>query len=293
MQKEVILTCALTGAANSVPKNRNVPVTPKQIADDAHDAASAGAAAVHVHVRNPDTGLESTDPNLFREVVDRIRDRGTDVIINLTTGIGVTVAFDRNDPSRLDPKGTDFWPPERRLQHIELVRPDVCSLDVPIMNFGEEPFLNLPEHVRVMARRMRELGVKPEIECFDLGDLWAVQRYIDEGLFEPPYLIQLCTGVRYGAPATPRALMALVDSLPKDCNWGAFGIGDRQMPIVAQAVLLGGNVRVGLEDNLYLAKNELATNPKLVERAVGIIESLGAGAASAAAARRRLGIGPT
>jgi uncharacterized protein (DUF849 family) len=267
-----------------------VPVTPLQIAEAARQAADAGAAMVHIHVRDPRTGMEATDKALFIEVVDRIRQQGTDVIINLTTGIGATVVFDKNDPPGIDPTLSDFWGGERRVEHIALARPEVCSLDVPIMNFNDYPFLCLPDHVRVMARLIRELGVKPEIECFDLGDLWSTQRFIDEDLFEAPPLIQLCMGVKYGAPPTARALLAMLDLLPAGAVWGAFGVGSHQFAMAAQAALLGGNVRVGLEDNLYLAKGVFATNGQLVERAVTILEGLGTRAATANEARRMLGL---
>jgi len=290
MRHDIVLTCALTGSADSTAKNRHVPITPEQIARAADDAAKAGATIVHIHVRDPATGKESYDCKLFLEVVDRIRQQGTDVIINLTTAIGVAVAFDADDPSRLNAAKTDFWPPARRLQHIELAMPELCSLDMPIMNFNEEPYINLPEHVRFMATRLRELKVKPEIECFDLGDLWATQRLIDEELFETPPLIQLCMGIRYGAPATTRSLVAMHDLLPARCIWGAFGIGDRQMPMAAQSFLMGGHVRVGLEDNLYLSKGVPATNTQLVERAVEIIERLGGRIATTAEARRLLNL---
>jgi uncharacterized protein (DUF849 family) len=267
-----------------------VPVTPLQIADAAAQAANAGAAMVHIHVRDPNTGLEATDKQLFIEVVDRIRQQGTDVIINLTTGIGATVVFDAADPSRLDPAQTDFWTPERRVEHIAAARPDVCSLDVPIMNFNDYAFCCLPDHIRVMAKLIRALGVKPEIECFDLGDLWSTQRFVDEGLFEAPTIVQLCMGIRYGAPATARALLAMLDLLPPGAVWGAFGVGDQQFPMVAQAALLGGNVRVGLEDNLFLAKGVPATNGQLVERAASILHDLGTRHATTAEARHILGL---
>jgi uncharacterized protein (DUF849 family) len=222
--------------------------------------------------------------------VDRIRDQGTDIIINLTTAIGVIFTFDPRNPSRLDPENTDFWTPERRLEHIEACMPDVCSLDVPIMNYSDTPYANLPEHVRVLAKRLKEIKVKPEIEAFDIGDMWRTQVYIDEDLFDSPPLIQLCMGVKYGIPATTKGMIAMYDMLPDDCVWGAFGIGARQMPMVAQAVLMGGNVRVGLEDNLYLEKGVPATNAQLVERAVEIIERLGSNVSKVSDARKALNL---
>ena len=290
MNKNVMITCAISGGADNCARNPNIPVTAEQVARDVADIAAAGASMVHIHVRDPATSLESWEAGHFKAVVDRIREQGTDIIINLTSAIGMLVAFDTRDPSRLDPERTAFWPPERRLEHIELIRPDVCSLDVPIMNYGDTPYCNLPEHVRVIARRARELGVKPEIECFDLGDLWRTREYIEEGLFDTPPLVQLCMGVKYGAPATTRGLVAMVDQLPAGCVWSAFGIGATQMPMVAQSVLLGGHVRVGLEDNLFLDRGVPATNAQLVERAVEIVERLGARVSTVAEARRTLNL---
>ncbi|MBW2370135.1 MAG: 3-keto-5-aminohexanoate cleavage protein [Deltaproteobacteria bacterium] len=263
MKDNYFITCALTGGGDTTKKNPNIPITPKEIAQEADVAAKAGASMVHMHVRNPATGLESTDKSHFIEVVDRIRQQGTDVIINLTTAIGTDVVFDEKNPSQLAP-GTDFWPPERRLEHIEEAMPDVCSLDVPIMNYADTPYCNLPEHVRLMAKRLKEIKVKPEIECFDLGDLWATQRFIDEGLFD--------------------------DMLPENCVWGTLGVGSFQMQMVAQSVLLGGNVRVGLEDNLYIAKGKPATNAMLVESAVDIIQRLGGHVGTVKAARKLLNL---
>jgi len=288
MKRDVIVTCAVTGGADTTGKNPNIPVTPKEIADTVAEVAAAGATMVHCHVRDPETKKESWKKEHFIEVVDRIRDQGTDVIINLTSAIGVMVGFDSNDPVGLDSEVTDFWRPERRLEHIEAAMPDVCSLDVPIMNYGDEPYCNLPKHVRVLAKRVREIGVKPEIEAFDLGDMWRTQSYIEEGLFEEPAMIQLCMGVKYGVPATTRGIVAMCDMLPDDCVWGAFGIGARQMPMVAQSVLMGGNVRVGLEDNLYLEKGVLASNVQLVERAIEIIERLGSNVSTVGNARKAL-----
>ena len=285
MKEKYLITCALTGGGDTTRKNPNVPVTPKEIAQAADDAAKAGASMVHIHVRNSKTGLESTKTEDFVEVVDRIRQKGTDVIINLTTAIGTDVFFDNKNPSILAPE-TDFWPPERRLEHIEAAMPDVCSLDVPIMNYLDTPYCNLPEHVRFMAKRLQEIKVKPEIECFDLGDMWATQRFIDEGIFDAPPLIQLCLGVKYAVPATPKGMIAMVDMMPENCVWGVLGVGAAQFQMVAQAVLLGGNVRVGLEDNLYLSKGKLATNEALVEKAVEVIQHLGGNVASVKDARK-------
>ncbi|MCP4302092.1 MAG: 3-keto-5-aminohexanoate cleavage protein, partial [Gammaproteobacteria bacterium] len=275
MKKDVMITCAVTGGADTTSRNPHIPVSPEEIARNVSEVAAAGATMAHIHVRDPETRLESWRKEHFIEVVDRIRDQGTDIIINLTSAIGIKITFDSGNPSQLDPDNTDFWHPERRLEHIEAAMPDVCSLDVPIMNYNDTPYCNLPEHVRILAGRVKEIGVKPEIEAFDLGDMWRTYDYIGDGLFDDPPLIQLCMGVKYGVPATTRGIVAMCDMLPENCVWGAFGIGARQFPMVAQSVLLGGNVRVGLEDNLYLEKGVPATNVQLVEGAVEIIERLG------------------
>lgn len=290
MRTKVSICCALTGGSDTVAKNPNVPVTPKEIAAAADEAARAGASMVHIHVRDPETGKESWDKKYFIEVTDRIRQQGTDVIINLTSAIGMLVGFDDDDPGKFDPNKTDFWPAERRMEHILEAKPEVCSLDIPIMNYHGTPYLNLPNQVRKIARMTQDHGIKPELECFDVGDLWATQQYIEEGLFDAPPLIQLCMGIKFGIPATTRGLIAMCDMLPDGCVWGAFGVGPTEMPMVAQSVLMGGNVRVGLEDNLYLSADVLASNATLVERAVEIIERLGAQVATTAEARAELNL---
>ena len=289
MRQDYLVTCALTGNADTTRKNPNIPVSPKEIAKSADEAAKAGATMVHIHVRNSETGLESTKKEDFVEVVDRIRQQGTDVIINLTTAIGIWAVFDKEDPGKLSPE-TNFWPWQKRLEHIEAAMPDVCSLDVPIMNYADTPYLNLPDQVRGMAKRLQEIKVKPETECFDLGDMWATQRFIDEGIFDAPPLIQLCMGVKYGAQATPQGLLAMYELMPKDCVWGTLGVGPAQMQMVAQSAMLGGNVRVGLEDNLYLRKGQLATNPQLVEAAIDIIQKLGGNISSVKEAKKTLNL---
>jgi len=290
MRIDVLVTCAVTGGADTTGRNSNIPVTAEEIARNVAEVAAAGATMAHIHVRDPETRLESWKKEHFIEVVDRIRDQGTDIIINLTSAIGIEIRFDSDNPSQLDPDNTDFWHPERRLEHIEAAMPDVCSLDVPIMNYNDTPYCNLPEHVRILAGRVKEIGVKPEIEAFDLGDMWRTREYIADGLFEDPPLIQLCMGVKYGVSATTRGMIAMCDMLPENCVWGAFGIGAHQMPMVAQSVLMGGNVRVGLEDNLYLEKGIPATNAQLVERAVEIIERLGSNVSTVSDARRALNL---
>lgn len=290
MKKDVMITCAVTGGADTTSRNPNIPVSAEEIARDVAAVAAAGATMVHLHVRDPETKQESWEKERFVEVVDRIRDQGTDVIINLTTAVGTRVAFDLDNPNQLDASQTDFWHPDRRLEHIEAAMPDVCSLDVPIMNYNDTPYCNLPPHVTHMAKRLQELKVKPEIEAFDVGDLWRTQEYIEEGIFDAPPLIQLCMGVKYGIPATTRGIVAMCDMMPEGAVWGGFGIGPKQMPMVAQCILMGGNVRVGLEDNLYLERGVPATNAQLVERAVEIIERMGSNVTSVADARKTLNL---
>ena len=287
MSTEVIVTCAVTGAGDTVARSDRVPVTPAAIAAACIEAAREGAAIAHVHVRDPRSGQGSREVALYREVVERVRDAGTDVILNLTTGMGGDYLPDETDPARAGP-GSDLVPPLVRLAHIEALRPPLCSLDCGTMNFGPGVFMNTPAHLEQMAARIRELGVKAELEVFELGHIRLAKELIARGLIEPPPLFQLCLGIPWGAPADPRTLIAMRDALPPEALWGAFGIGREQFPMVAQAVLLGGNVRVGLEDNLYLARGQLATNGELVARAVELIGRLGRSVASPASARRML-----
>jgi uncharacterized protein (DUF849 family) len=287
MSSEVIVTCAVTGAGDTVARSDRVPVTPAAIAAACIEAAREGAAIAHVHVRDPRSGQGSRELALYREVVERVRDAGTDVILNLTSGMGGDYLPDESDPARAGP-GSDFVPPLVRLVHIEALRPALCSLDCGTMNFGPGVFMNTPAHLEQMAARIRELGVKPELEVFELGHIRFAKELMARGLIEPPPLFQLCLGIPWGAPADPRTLIAMRDALPPEALWSAFGIGREQFPMVAQAVLLGGNVRVGLEDNLYLARGQLATNGELVARAVELIGRLGRSVASPASARRIL-----
>jgi uncharacterized protein (DUF849 family) len=288
---EVIITCALTGAGDTVGKSEHVPVTPEQIAASAVEAANAGAAVVHIHVRDVESGQGSRDVALYREVVRRVKDSGVDVVINLTAGMGGDLVIDQEDP--LKPvDGTDLVNGLDRLPHVEELLPDICTLDCGSLNFGEgsQLYVSTPDMLRAGAKRIQELGVKPEMEIFDTGHLWFATKLIEEGLIDPPPLFQLCMGIPYGAPANPELLQAMVNMLPKDAVWASFAIGRDQLPWVAQSALLGGHVRVGLEDNLYLAKGVKATNGQLVERAVSIIEDLGAHVATPAQARRQLGL---
>ena len=277
MNFNAFITCALTGAGNTVDKHPAIPVTPEQIADSAIDAAKAGAAVVHIHVRDPKTGAPSRDPKLFAEVVSRIRDSGTDVVLNTTAGMGGDMVFGEGEnPLPLNEKGTDMAGPLERLAHVEELLPEICTLDCGTMNFAESNYVmtNTPGMLKSMAQRVKDLGVRPELEVFDSGHLVLVKELIKAGLLEKPYLIQLCMGIPYGAPDDPGTLLALVNQLPPDSVFSAFSIGRHQLPYVAMAVLAGGNVRVGLEDNLYLEKGVFASNTQLVERAATILSSL-------------------
>lgn len=284
----VFITCAVTGSGDTVRKNPKVPVTPEQIAASALEAHAAGAAIVHVHVRDPATGAPSRDGALFREVVDRIRARNDEVIINLTGGMGGDLLLGPDDAPLEFAAGTDFVGPQERLAHISALRPEIGSLDCGSLNFDEALYGTTPRYLRAMAEEFRKRSVRPEIEVFELGHIELARQLIAEGLIETPALFQLCLGIRYGAPATTEAMQAMRDALPRGVLWSAFGVGRMQMPMVAQAVLLGGNVRVGLEDNLYLEKGVPASNAQLVERAVAIVRMLGAHVQSAAEARKQL-----
>lgn len=289
MNREVIITCALTGAGDTVGRSPHVPVSPAQIASDAVEAANAGAAVVHIHVRNIETGQPSRDVALYREVVERVRDSGVDVVINLTAGMGGDLVIDQEDP--LKPvDGTDLVNAIDRLPHVEELLPDICTLDCGSLNFGEgsQLYISTPDMLRIGAKRIQELGVKPELEIFDSGHLWFATKMVAEGLIDPPPLFQLCMGIPYGAPADIGLLQAMVHLLPPGAQWASFAIGRDQMPWVAQSVLLGGHARVGLEDNLYLGKGVKATNGQLVERAVSIVEDLGAVVAGPQRARELL-----
>ena len=291
MNNEVIITCAVTGAGDTVGRHPGVPVTPEQVADAAIEAAKAGAAVAHVHVRDPETGKGSRDPALFREAVERIRDSGTDVVINLTAGMGGDWVPSDDDPSLPGP-GTDMIGPAERLVHVEDLKPEICSLDCGTLNFGggNEIYISTPAYLKAMAEQVKAWGVKPELEVFDLGHIRFARSMIDAGLIEDPPLFQICLGIPWGAGADTATMMAMRDALPDGALWAGFGISRMEMPMVAQAVVLGGNVRVGLEDNLYLDKGVLASNGQLVERAVEIVERLGARVLSPLEARAKLGL---
>jgi uncharacterized protein (DUF849 family) len=277
---DVFITCAVTGAGATADKSELVPVTPQQIADAAIEAGKAGAAVVHIHVRDPETGKGARDPALYREVVERIRSSDVDVVLNLSAGMGGDLVLGGDEaPLPLDPDGTDMAGAAERLAHVEELRPEICTLDCGSMNFaagGDYVLVNTPGILRAMARRIQELGVRPELEVFDSGHLVLVKELIAEGLIDDPVLIQLCMGIPYGAPDDPTTLMTMVAGLPPGCVFSAFSIGRMQLPYVGMAALAGGNARVGLEDNIYLSRGALATNGELVERAVTILEAMNA-----------------
>ncbi|HEY1512469.1 MAG TPA: 3-keto-5-aminohexanoate cleavage protein [Gaiellaceae bacterium] len=278
MNWEVFLTCAVTGAGDTAGRSGYVPVTPEQIADAAIDAAQAGAAIAHIHVRDPDTGRGSRDTALYRAVVERIRAADVDVVLNLTAGMGGDLVLGGEEhPLPPDEEGTDMAGAAERLAHVEELLPEICTLDCGTMNFaagGDYVMVNTPAMLRAMAARVRELGVRPELEVFDTGHLVFVHELIRDGLIDDPPMIQLCTGIPYGAPDDLGTLLAMVNRLPANAIFSAFSIGRMQLPFVALAPMVGGNARVGLEDNLYLSRGRLATNAELVERAVAILASM-------------------
>jgi uncharacterized protein (DUF849 family) len=289
LASEVFITCAVTGSADSVRKNPNVPVTPAEIAASALEAHAAGAAIVHLHVRDPQSGMASRDPALFREVVDRIRRQNRDVILNLTGGMGGDLLIGPENAPLSFRTGTDFVGPRERIEHVLELLPEIGSLDCGSLNFDELLYGTTPGFLRTMARAYRQHNVRPELEVFELGHIELAKQLLAEGLIDQPALFQLCLGIKYGAPASSEAMHAMRDALPAGSHWSAFGLGRLQMPMVAQSVLLGGNVRVGLEDNLYLDKGVPATNAQLVERARTIIELLGVRVLTAGETRERLG----
>jgi len=293
MNREVIVTCAVTGSGDTVDKHPGVPVTPDQIANSAIEAAKAGAAIAHMHVRDPETGQPSRDLKFYSEVVERVRDSDTDVVVNLTAGMGGDWVVDKTDPTK-PAAGTDMISPEERLAHVEALLPEICSLDCGTLNFGDGDsiYISTPRMLRAMAERIKACGVKPELEVFDMGHLRFANQLVAEGLVEDPPLYQICLGIPWGAPADTDTMKAMRDMLPQGAHWAGFGISRMEMPMVAQAVLLGGHVRVGLEDNLYLDKGVLATNGQLVERAVNIIELMGARVLTPGEAREKLKLQP-
>ena len=276
MNNEVIVTCAVTGAGDTLGKHPEVPVTPEQISNAAIAAAKAGASVAHIHVRDPETGLGSRDVNLFKEVVERIRDSETDVVINLTAGMGGDWVPSEENPSMPGP-GTDMIGPEERLAHVKEIHPEICSLDCGTMNFGNgnEIYISPPGYLREMASMIQKWGVKPELEVFELGQIRFAKQMIKEGLINEPPMFQICLGIPWGAEQTVDAMKVMKDEVPTNSSWASFGIGRMQMPMAAAAVAMGGNVRVGLEDNLYLEKGVLASNDQLVTRVIEIIQRMG------------------
>ncbi|MFC4559229.1 3-keto-5-aminohexanoate cleavage protein [Virgibacillus kekensis] len=274
MKNKVILSCAVTGAGETTKKSPHVPVTPKEIADSAIKAARAGATIAHVHARDPKTGKLSHDVNLYKEIVERIREAETDVIINITSGGGGDWVPSEEDPSR-GGEGTDMQPPAERHEPVGALLPEMCTLDCGSVNFGNQLYVSPTDWLRDQAKLIQQSGVKPELECFDTGHVRFANQLAQEGLIDGDPLFQFCLGIPWGADADAETLAYMKSRIPENANWAAFGIGRMQMPMVAQSVLQGGNVRVGLEDNLYLKKGTLATNEQLVDKAVGIVQSLG------------------
>jgi len=290
VSRNVIIACAVTGAADTTSMNPAVPVTPADIARECLEAARAGAAVTHIHVRDPATGKQSMAYEHYAEVVDRIRQQNTDVIINLTTGPGARITLGKDEPLDLG-EGTTLTRPEARVAHVEKLKPEICSLDIGSFNFGPNVFLNTPDHVTAMADRIRAAGVKPELEVFDLGGIRQAKELIAKGHVEKPYMFQICLGIPWAAEATPETMIAMRDLLPEGAIWASFGVSRFQFPMAALAVILGGHVRVGLEDNLYMSRGVLAPgNAALVERAVKIVEDLGETVATPNAAREILGL---
>ena len=291
MNHDVIITCALTGAGDTSGRSPLVPVSPKQIAEAAVEAAKAGATVVHCHVRDPKTGQFSRDVALYRELMERIREADIDIIVNLTAGMGGDLHIGPGEnPMEFGPN-TDLVGPLTRLAHVEELLPEICTLDCGTLNFGDGDtiYVSTPAQLRAGAKRIQELGVKAELEIFDTGHLWFAKQMIKEGLLDDP-LFQLCLGIPWGAPADTTSMKAMVDNLPANAVWAGFGIGRMQMPMAAQAVLLGGNVRVGLEDNLWLDRGVLASNGQLVERAAEILSRLGARVLTPAEGRVKMGL---
>ena len=291
MNRDVFITCAVTGSGDTAGKSPHVPRSPKEIAESAIDAAKAGAAVVHCHVRDPETGAPSRRNDLYREVTERIRDAEVDVVLNLTAGMGGDMIFGNTEqPLPLNPNGTDMVGATERVSHVAECLPEICTLDCGTMNFslGDYVMTNTPSMLRAMGKMMTDLGVRPEIEAFDTGHLWFAKQLVEEGIIEDPVLIQLCMGIPWGAPDDLNTFMAMVNNVPSSWTFSAFSIGRNAMAYPAAAVLAGGNVRVGLEDNLYVGKGQLATNAQLVEKAVTLVESMGARIIGPAQVREKL-----
>ncbi|MEP0634078.1 MAG: 3-keto-5-aminohexanoate cleavage protein [Nitratireductor sp.] len=293
MNREVFVTCAVTGSGGTQDRSPHVPRSPKAIAESEIAAAKAGAAIVHCHVRDPETGAPRRDVALYREVTERIRDAEVDVVLNLTAGMGGDMVFGPTDkPLPLKETGTDMAGAAERIEHVRQCLPEICTLDCGTMNFAEADYVmtNTPGMLRAMGGLMTEIGVKPEIEAFDTGHLWFAKQLVEEGILKPDALVQLCMGVPWGAPDDLNTFMAMVNNVPRDWTFSAFALGRNQMAYVAASVLAGGHVRVGLEDNLWLEKGVLATNAQLVERAVSIVEAMGARILGPEEVRQKLGL---
>ena len=292
INREVFITCAVTGSGGTQDRSPHVPRSPREIADSALAAAEAGAAIVHCHVRDPDSGAPSRDPLLYRELTEHVRAAGTDVVLNLTTGMGGDLVFGSVEQPLPPGAGTDMAGASERMRPIAECLPEICTLDCGTMNFAEADYVmtNTPGMLRAMGGMIAELGVQAEIEAFDTGHLWFARQLVDEGVLPPPVLVQLCMGVPWGAPDDLNTLLAMVGNIPSDWQWSAFSLGAHQLPYVAAAVLAGGNVRVGLEDNLYLERGVLATNAQLVEAAARIVRSLGARVLGPGEVRERLNL---
>ena len=296
MKQKIVLTCAVTGDGPLHPDFPDYPITPRQIAEASLEAADAGASIVHVHARNPETGMGDRSPDLFQEIVDRIRELNSEIILNLTTGMGASLIPDPDNEAVALPE-SDVATAEDRIRHVKENNPEICTLDVTTMNMdggiADAPscvYMNTPGKLRKMASMIREFGVRPELEVFNPGDILLARKLIDEGLIDEPPLFQLCLGVRWSAPADMRTLLYMRDLLPENAIWSAFGVSRSQMPIVAMTAALGGNCRVGLEDNIYLERGVFATNGQLVEKARSIIEGIGAEVASPEDARSLLNL---
>ena len=292
MNSKVFITCAITGSGSSQDRSPHVPRSPKEIAESAIAAAKAGAAIIHCHVRDPETGVPSRDLKLYREVTDRVRDSEVDMVLNLTAGMGGDMVFGSPDRPLPLSNSTDMASAEERVAHIAECLPEICTLDCGTMNFAEADYVmtNTPGMLEAMGSMMESLGVKPEIEAFDTGHLWLAKNLVEKGILKSPALVQLCMGIPWGAPDDLNTFMAMVNNIPNDWNWSAFSIGRNELPYVAASVLAGGNVRVGLEDNLWLAKGQLATNEALVERAVTIIEAMGSSIMTPEETREKLNL---
>jgi len=292
MNRNVIVSCAVTGAGDSVDKHPAIPVTPKEIAAAAIEAAKAGAAIAHIHVREPDSGKSSRRVELYREVVSRIRESNVDVIINLTTGMGGDLFLGPDEEPMNFSDNTDCVGMMERIKHVEELLPEICSLDCGSFNYaeGDYVYISTPNMLEQGARRLQEIGVKPELEVFELGHISFTKHLIAQGLLDDPPLFQVCLGIRWAAEANTASFKTMVDALPEGCNWAGFGTSAMEMPMVAQAVLLGGNIRVGLEDNLYLEKGVFASNGQLVERACNIVQLMGCSIQTPSEARQTLGL---